>query len=231
MPILKRDSKCIWPSRSLQGGLFSLSYAKPPQPRSPRRFEHKALAARASLPLFSSISLHFKHDPAVHSLLATITMLSLTTRSQHLAHSCHCSTVSARSLSIDLVLLPNSNRRRCCCPYQRQSLTEWSHCMCRCTFKQHWKVSKPWTSDAGNSVCNEILLHVCKWHQPLPTTNLSSSLIIGWLQSITQSNQSKVAKSEKWRFPMVIIIGRVCRKGKVNICWIFLWFKMIVNST
>lgn len=63
---LKRDSKSVWPSRSIQGG-FSLSYARPPQPRSPRRFEHKALAVRASPPLFSSISLHFKHDPAVQS--------------------------------------------------------------------------------------------------------------------------------------------------------------------
>lgn len=98
---LKRDSKSVWPSRSIQGG-FSLSYARPPQPRSPRSFEHKALAVRASPPLFSSISLHFKHDPAVPSLPATITMLSLTTRSRHLAHSCRCSTVSARSLSIDL---------------------------------------------------------------------------------------------------------------------------------
>lgn len=54
-------------------------------------------------------------------------------------------------------------------------------------------------------------------NQTLPTTNLSSVLIIGWSQSVTQSNQSKVAKSENDAFLLVIIIGRVCRKGKVNI--------------
>lgn len=90
----------------------------------------------------------------------------------------HCPTVSARSLSIDLALPPNSNCR-CCCPHQRQSLTGWPHCMCRCTFEQHRKVSKPGISDVGNSVHSEILLRVCKWRQTLPTINLSSFLIIG----------------------------------------------------